>query len=372
MKIGIDLLWIRTGKVGGTESYIRNLLDGFLNFADEKFEFYLFLSFDNKKSFGKYLKHKKFREIACPVSSKNVFKRILWENINLDRYAKQYNLDAMFIPVYSMPFYISKKIKYLTVIHDLQSLHYPHYFSRTKNHWMRLSWRNTIKKSDKIISISNFVREDIINQFRLKKKTSEKIKVIYNPIVIDHEFEPFDKLSKKYGIKNNCYFYTVSSLLPHKNLGTILQTMNKIKGTQLPQKLLITGISGKSETTLKEKIKELDISDMVTLTGYVSNAERNSLYKNTFCFLFPSIFEGFGMPPVEASLLGSPVITTKEASLQEITKGNLKYVDNPFSPDDWVKQIMLINQNYQKFKFLYPEYCLEKISRDYLSTIYSL
>ena len=81
MKVGIDLLWIRPGKNGGTESYIRNLLDGFLQTLEEDMELYLFVSEDNEDSFNKYYNKKNIKRVSCKVKSANVGKRILWQNI---------------------------------------------------------------------------------------------------------------------------------------------------------------------------------------------------------------------------------------------------------------------------------------------------
>ena len=116
MKIGIDLLWVKVGKVGGTESYIRNLLDGFYNFANESnFNFVLFLAKDNHYSFDKYLNKANFKKVIMPIKSEKVFSRIIKENLLLDKYAEKRKVDLMFVPVYSKPLFKNKKIPYITL-----------------------------------------------------------------------------------------------------------------------------------------------------------------------------------------------------------------------------------------------------------------
>lgn len=367
MKIGIDLLWVKVGKVGGTESYIRNLLDGFYNFANEsKFSFVLFLAKDNHYSFDKYVNKSNFRRVILPVKSEKVYLRIIKENLLLDKYAEKEEVDLMFIPVYSKPLFKSKKIPYIIAIHDLQALHYPEYFSRHKYLWLKFAWKRCAKTSDKIVAISNFVKKDIAEKLDIPL---EKISVIYNPITGLEKIAEFEAIKDKYDITKKGYYYTVSSLFPHKNLKTLLYIIKKLKdeNSDLPKKLLITGVGGKSKNEIVNLISKLDIEKEVKLTGFISNEERNSLYKNAKIFLFPSIFEGFGMPPIEAMILGTPVITTKLSSIYEVTQGKASYVEDPYNVDEWVELIKYVSDNNNHKTETFKEYELKNITNQYLN-----
>lgn len=128
MRIGIDLLWVRVGVCGGTESFIRNLLDGFGQYDTEN-EYVLFVSRDNGESFAFYeTQGGNMQLCVCPVDSASQPRRILWENMHLARLARRHRIDIMFIPVYSMPWKWGSTIPYVCVIHDLQALHYPRFF----------------------------------------------------------------------------------------------------------------------------------------------------------------------------------------------------------------------------------------------------
>lgn len=364
MIVGIDLLWVKPNKSGGIESYIRNLLDGFLNLYDHDIKYILFVSKDNCKTFDKYFKDTKFQKCLCNVESNKVFKRILWENLFLNNKGKKYNIDIMFMPIYSKPIKKSKQFPYITVIHDLQALHYPQYFSKIKYLWLKYSWKRSVITSNKIIAISSFVKNDIIERLNVNK---DKISVIYNPIVKTNKIEKFDVIANKYNIKENDYFYSVSSMLPHKNLDTILKLMKKIKimGLKLPQKLVISGVGGKSEETVKNMIKEYNIEKNVILTGFVSNEERDCLYKNASTFLFPSIFEGFGMPPIEAMMNGTPVVTTNTTSIPEVTENKALYVNNPFDVDEWLKNIEIAISDSKRVSY-FKNYELNNVSKKYI------
>lgn len=364
MRVGINLVWVKPNNCGGIESYIRNLLDGFYNYGfDDVQQFVLFVSKDNHFTFDKYLSSPRFEKVICNIESYNVKKRIIWENLAIDRIAKKRKVDLMFIPIYNKPLITFSKIPYVIVIHDLQALHYPKYFSLLKNIWLRLAWRRSVKTSDMIIAVSNFVKNDIIEKIGIPE---EKVKVIYNPIQIDEKEEvPFEVLAKKYNIKKKKYFYTISSLHPHKNLKTLLYLIKTIKERkiELPKVLVISGIMAGQKKEFFRLIDELDIKQNVVITGFISNSERNSFYKNAAALLFPSIFEGFGMPCIESMILGTPVITTKCAAIPEVTMGKAVYVDNPFDVDEWVKKIFYaLTKQVTNFDY----YSIESIARKYI------
>lgn len=364
MIIGINLLWIKPNKSGGIESYIRNLLDGLMKYNKDNFKFILFVSKNNCYTFDKYFKCKNLQKSICNVNSLKVAKRIIWENLFLSRKCIKNNVSVLFTPVYSKPVINKKGIKYITTIHDLQALHYPEYFSLFKYLWLKFAWKRCAKTSDKIIAISKFVKNDIIEKLNI---SDTKIKVIYNPIVKSKVIEDFSTIKNKYNIAENKYFYTVSSMLPHKNLKTLLYVMKEIKekNLDLPKKLVISGVGGKSENTVKILIKRLGIENSITITGFVSNEERDCLYKNANIFLFPSIFEGFGMPPIESLMSGTPVVTTKCTSIPEVTENKAIYVNDPVDVNDWIQKIW-IGINKKQNKELFDRYCLENVSKAYL------
>ena len=177
MNIGVNTLWLKHKKVGGIESYFFNLLNGLLK-VDKINMYYLIVSKENSNLFEKYNNYSNVMIIYCNVKSNKVIKRLIYENIYIDKIAKNNKVDVMFNPVYSKPLLTTKKIPYVTTIHDLQALHYPEYFSKLKVIWLKFSWRRAVKSSRKVIAISDFVKEDIIDKYNICK---EKICTIYNP-----------------------------------------------------------------------------------------------------------------------------------------------------------------------------------------------
>ncbi len=362
MRVGIDLLWVRPGICGGTESFIRSLMNGFALY-DEKNEYVLFTASDNGYSFQSYAEYPNMRLAHCPVPCAGQPKRILWENLHLDKAAVREGVDVMFIPVYSKPLSRGSRIPYVSVIHDLQALHYPQYFSRVRRLFLKRSWRFTCRTAALVVTDSDFCKEDLIRHYPFVK---EKIQTIYVPIAETGEKADFGDIERKFGVRSGEYYYCVSSMLPHKNLDTVLKTMAALKNRRSgkPVRLVLSGVGGR-QREFQELLEELEISDCVVQTGYVSDAERDCLYENCRLFLFPSVFEGFGMPPVEAMRKGKNVVMTKESCLPEVTEGKAVYVDDPYCVEEWVGKIELAENMPGKVE-KFEKYGLQSIAEQYI------
>ena len=372
MLIGIDLLWVRPRICGGTESATRNLINGF-GMYDDKNEYMLFVGKDTAETFEEYKKYPNMKIKVCDTESLKRIKRIAWENSKLDKLARSLGVDLMFIPVYSKPSSLSEEkggIPYITTIYDLQALHFPQYFSKTRIMFFKRSWKKACATSAKLITSSNYSKEDIIEHF---PSADGKISVIYSPITItntcendtDSKEKPLaENVLAKYGIEKDQYFYTLSSMLPHKNLETLIKTMKLLKESE-DTKLVVSGVGGDKDS-FNKCVKEAGVENLVIDTGFVSDEERDVLYENCSLFLFPSTFEGYGMPPVEAMMNGAKVVSTKCASLEEVTQGKATYVEDPLNEKEWLEKIREALK-IEKTKYDFPDYDLKNVTLKYLA-----
>ena len=361
LRFAINLLWVRPGKVGGTEVMIRNLLDGFEQLPDD-FHALLITSRDNADSFRHYeTEDSRYQVVTADIESANIGKRILWQNLHLGRFLKKQNLSDCFSPVYDRPVFNSG-IRYVSVIHDIQAYHFPQYHPKYEVWYSKLIWKSVRDRSAGIVSISDFVRKDIETVYHFPK---QKLTTIYNPVTVDpNEICDFSSLGDRYHVQTKGYYYTIGQLIPHKNIGTLLKVMAKLKEKQAPEILLISGINGTAKEDLQRQITSLSIEDCVRFTGYVSNEERNTLYQNAKAFLFPSVFEGFGIPPIEAMIFGATVITTRCACIPEVTQGKANYVDDPYDPDAWIAAMKAAQNHSDQIDI--TRYSLPVIARKYL------
>ena len=361
----VDLLWLRPKKVGGTEFYIRNLLDGFLR-LEEPFHLFLLVSKDNKETFRHYTEDERIELLETEVVSANIPGRILWNFFCQNRFLRKRGIRKCFVPVYCRPLF-NGGVAYVNVIHDLQAAHHPEYHPFHEIAYSRLCWWLDAHFSRHLVAISDWVRDDVREKYHVK---SGKITTIYDPItVVKEEIVSFDCLAKKYHVAEKDFYYTVGQLIPHKNLDTLIAVMERIKntGVKLPHRLLISGVNGESREKLEKQIRERGLEREVTLTGFVENAERNALYRHCRAFLFPSVFEGFGMPTIEAMLFGTIVIATDRACIPEVTQGKANYVKDPYDVEEWIR--VMENPVDRIAEVDFSQYDQMKLSRKYFELL---
>ena len=367
VKVAIDLTWVRHNKVGGTESSIRNLLDGFSIIDTRNVSFFLLTSRDNVETFEKYRRCDCFRIVECNVDSCNKLKRVLWQNCKMRKVLDNHGITKCLEPVYSKPFWGGKKIDYYTTIHDLQALHYPEYFRCLRVLWMKISWWNAINTSKRIIAISDFVKEDIMNHYKIDDR---RVVRIYDAISINTNEVAQDSLFELWGIYPKKYYFTVSSLLPHKNLKTLINALEiiKLEKSEYFYPLVISGVGGDKKDEIIELSKLKGLENDIIITPYLSDSVRNKLYSECRCFLFPSVFEGFGMPVIEAMFFGCNIITTKETCLTEISDNLVNYVSNPFDAREWVESICSKMRKLDPIRIdkLKKRYSIERVANSYL------
>lgn len=216
-------------------------------------------------------------------------------------------------------------------LHDLSFEHLPETFNRRSKTQLRLTVRHSAKRAARIISLSEHTRNDIAETYRIDKNLITAI-----PLAAPNHFAPvsdakeLQRVRHTYGIERE-YILTVGSIQPRKNLARLINAYALIKGRtldQLPQLVLV----GKRAWLYDETMRALDkagLGNSVVLTGYVPEKDLPALYSGALCFVYPSYFEGFGLPPLEAMKCGAPVVVGNTTSLPEVV-GDAAILVNPF------------------------------------------
>ena len=192
-----------------------------------------------------------------------------------------------------------------------------------------------IKNADKIIADSYNTKQDIISYFKIP---DEKIKII--PLAADKIFQPLDeviisKIKQKYNFDFPLILY-VGTLEPRKNIPTLIKAFCKLKKEGLPHILLVTGKKDGKYKKIFEMVKKLNLQKDVIFTGYIPREDLPTIYNAVDLFVYPSLYEGFSLPPLEAMACGTPVITSNTSSLPEVV-GDAGIMVNPYEIDGLAK-----------------------------------
>ena len=333
MRIGINTLFLIPGKVGGSEIYLRNLLRN-LTMIDRENEYILFTNMENSGTFK--ISQDNFREVLCPIRANFRPARVLWEQFVLPFQIKKYKIEVLHSPGYTAP--ILTSCHSVGTIHDMNYFYYPEDFPRLTTMFLKLLVPLAARRSDKIITVSKNSKKDIV---KILKVPESKICVIYEagssqlpvPIAVEERVKVREKFKERYGIDKK-FILTVSVSHPHKNLHRLIEAYEILwKKYQIAYQLVIVGIKGRSQSGLVNFVKERSLGKKVIFTGWISNEDLSSLYSEAQLFVFPSLFEGFGIPVLEAMTHGTPVVSSNAASLPEVVGGAALLVD-PYSVDE--------------------------------------
>lgn len=260
-------------------------------------------------------------------------KRTLYEQAILPFKFGEFSL--IHYPDYGAPL-ISSKPTVIT-LHDLAHFRYPVTFGLAQGAWKRCMTRLSVKRADTIICISEFTKKEAIE---LLKVPPEKLKVVHSGV-------RFEKIGNPYPGMKEPYILYVGILQPRKNVLRLIRAFNEIKKQGLSHKLLIVGKKGWLFDDIFNEVKVLNLAKEVIFTGFMPDSYVANLYKCADLFVYPSLYEGFGFPPLEAMACGTPVIVSNVSSLPEVC-GSAAYYVNPYNEDDIAKGIykILTDENY--------------------------
>ena len=313
MKIGINAL-LMTGARAGIGNYIYNLVKS-LGQVDTYNKYRVFL---NEDSFGEVMSSNQ-EAARIKLLGLGSWARILWEQVNLPFILKKSDVDIMHFPDYAMPV-VFEGIPSIITVHDLSFRVYPETFSKGKLYTKLLLIKPSLKKARRIIADSHSTRKDLLEYYQVPEN---KIEVI--PIGVNRQFfRPMaeEEVLEYCRLKNNLetgYILYVGTLEPRKNITALIKAFSLLKQDyKLSRKLVIAGGKGWLFEEIFRLVESLNLNQDVIFTGYVPDAELPLLYNGAGVFVYPSLYEGFGLPPLEAMACGTPVVTSSVSSVPEV------------------------------------------------------
>ena len=242
---------------------------------------------------------------------------------------------------HEIPRGLSSKIPTVVTIHDVIFRREPHLFPAVDRWIYQKKWKHSCQYADCIVAVSEHTKKDIVEYFPV---AAEKIRVIYPPIDLSFaelkgEYIP---ASTSFGFPKNYLLY-VGAITPRKNLMNIINALGRMPKSDR-MALIVVGTGGKYQKEIETRIQTLGINNLVTFLGHVPNQELPYLYKQARCLVYPSFYEGFGMPIVEALACGTPVITSNLSSMPEAA-GPGGLLINPKSVDEILVALTRIVQD---------------------------
>jgi glycosyltransferase involved in cell wall biosynthesis len=316
-------------KPRGVGRYINNLLNS-ISEMDETNDYFIYYgSWMNNYDFLKINKSN-FHFIKLDINNKKV-SRNLYLACVLPIICKKYNPDLFFL--IDTQAILFKPCKTVSTIHDLMEFSLPEKYSKIQAISRKLIVKHQVRISDSIITVSEYSKNEIVKKFNINK---DLVNVVYTAI----EFKNESKLSEP-----EKYFLFVSETERAKNLMLLIEAFELLPN-DIKEKyhIEVVGANGNDYQNILKKISEYNLNEKVHFNGYVDDATLQKYYQNAYAFIFPSIYEGFGLPVLEAMAKGAPVLCSNAASIPE-AGGDAVITFDPYDANDLCKSMQLLIRN---------------------------
>jgi len=339
-KIAIDLRMHKRSGIGrcvlNTITMIKNMIP---NDA-----LYVILRHDNRKD-------GRFQHLKKIFINSDIFS--LSEQVELPRVLKKYGIELLHSPQFNIPLFFSGK--QVTTINDCSFDRFPEEFPSIKAKiYYKIFFPLALSKSDRIIAISQSTKTDLIKYHKI---SSDKVKVIYLGIDIDYFRSRLGNekinqyIKKKYSLDVPFGLY-VGLTRPRKNLINLLKAIKMLREKKnIDFKMVFVGKIDNRFLDIEYTARKLKINDIVIQTGFISDEEMITLYGMAAFFIFPSLYEGFGLPILEAMACGTPVIASNVSSIPEVT-GDAALLINPYDVEEISQSMHELFTNIKFRKFL--------------------
>lgn len=314
---------------------------------------------NNYKLFTDITDEETLYNIKCrlEIEDKNNFELVSLETANkftwnfwtLPRYLRKNRLD-IYLTQYITPFFAPRSTKIITIIHDISFNFYPQFIKWMDLFFLKLLIPRSLKRADKIVGVSRFTRDEIIKFYKINP---EKVEWMHNAVSEDFlagdiSEEKIKTVREKYNLPKEFILY-LGTLQPRKNIVALLEAYNLNREKLGEIKLVVAGGKGHNfDKNIDRYIKKYKLKDCVMMPGYIAEEDKAALIKSASIFCFPSFYEGFGIPILEAMSLGVPVIASDIPPHREIAGEAALYFNPDISGELAGKMVELANNHTLK------------------------
>lgn len=282
---------------------------------------------------GQFRRHKNATEIETTFS--RVPFETYWDQVVIPKVAAEYKLDVVFNPHLSVP--IRGRFGKVMVVHNVEYHTVPKVYDVRMYTWWFLLEKFIMPAADRVISLSNVMTEDFRKYVRYP---IEQVRTIYHGVSdkfrIEHDQDRLARIRADYDLPDRFMLF-VGHLYPQKNFSTLVRAVARLK-TVLPHKLIVAGRPRYKFAGDIDLIRELGIEDRVEFLHYVPNDDLPTIYNMADCFVYPSLYESFGLAQLEAMACGCPVIGARAGAIPEVSGGAALLFD-PHSPEELAEAI---------------------------------
>lgn len=263
--------------------------------------------------------------------------RILWDQVGLPLYAAPQRPEVLFIPAFSVPRLWPGKI--VAACHDLIGMRFPQYFSRSAQaYWSHLQ-PQSMRHADQLLTVSNATKRDIVQLLNYPESKITVTPLAPKPIFTPaRNTEEITRIRRAHNLPRP-YCLTVGTIEPRKNIGFLIEAYSTAKRND--HDLVIVGKKGWDWPVVDQRIRQLHLQDRVKILEYITEADLVHIYAGATALLFPSRYEGFGLPILEAMASGIPVIASTASSIPEVGGDAALYAD-PSDHEAWREHISRI------------------------------
>jgi glycosyltransferase involved in cell wall biosynthesis len=336
VKVAVNLMWLRPGQVGGSEEYLTRTL-GALDEPDVELTLFVQAAFAKAHPALAALRPL----VTLPAAARSQPVRVSAEHTWLPVAARGFDLvhhagsTAPRVP--TGPFVLT--------VHDLQYLTFPQFFRAPRRAFLKATTPSAVRRADVVTAPSDYVRGRIVECFGVHPD-----RIVEVPHGVDADLGRLATsevdVRARYGLHGPYVVYPAITHR-HKNHGVLLEVMAKLRSRNPGLRLVLTGGAGHAEPDVDAAIARLGLRDAVVRTGRVSSADRDGLVRHAAVLAFPSRYEGFGAPVLEAMHLGCPVVAADATALPEVVGGAGLLVD-PLDVDGWVDALLRVVDDHDE------------------------
>jgi len=311
MIIGIDAREGAKKQRAGKGEYVYQIVSGLIKHNEH--QFILFLDREPLPEWQK--ENVKFKVFKFPVGAWQIVVFLYLEFLRpVDIY---FSTTSIIIPT------LIRSVPVVTVLFDFVSFLFPRQHNRKAVILEKLLMKWAVRFSKKLIAISEHTKKDAMKLFRINP----------NKIFVTHLAPSLNSNNEKIELTGKNIVLFIGTLEPRKNIVRLVEAFNKLRNNGIKSTLVLIGKWGWRSDAIKQSVENSPFKMDIQILGYIKNANKNSLYKQASVFAFPSLYEGFGLPPLEAMANGVPVVTANTSSLPEVV-GDAAVLVNPQNTEE--------------------------------------